>query len=76
MKRVCSPEAIIILCESVGKCKATAGAYGYWVHPIEEWANLFLPWKMTWHITGFGSDLEVMRFERDSRIGTSFPQKT
>ena len=65
IKRVCAPEAIIILCEEVGKSKK----YGFWQHTLEEWMSLFLPWKITWH-TPFQHGVLVMRFEREIKPST------
>lgn len=51
IKRVCRPEAIIILAEEVGKkvfARARARISDTWVHTIEEWKQLFLPWTLTW----------------------------
>lgn len=66
IKRVCTPEAIIILAEGVGKEKTE----GYWEYTLEEWKDLFLPWKLTGYTerkieeTFKGNAGLVMRFER------------
>lgn len=66
IKRVCVPEAIIILAEGIGKVISE----GYWGHTLEEWKELFLPWKLTWYterkIKEPFNDYDglVMRFER------------
>lgn len=69
MKRVCTPEAMIVLAERVGR----GNGYRLWGHPLREWKSLFLPWKLTWcterkiegTFKGSTSNL-VMRFERAS----------
>jgi len=66
IKRVCAPEAIIILAEGVGKKRDSR----YWEHTLEEWKHLFLPWKLTWcserkiEETFKGNAGLVMRFKR------------
>jgi len=66
IKRVCRPEAIIILAEGVGK----KGYSTTWEHTLEEWKRLFSPWKLTWFTerkieeTFKGNVGLVMRFER------------
>lgn len=65
IRRVCTTEAIIILAEGVG----TDSSEVYWEHPLQEWKNLFRPWKLTWYaerkieetFKGFAG--LVMRFE-------------
>ena len=69
MKRVCTPAAIIILAEGTGNRKGM----GYWEHTLQEWRDLFSPWKLTWHIqrkieaTFKGDAGLVMRFESKKR---------
>ena len=65
IKRVCAPEAIIILAEGVGK---TVGTGVTWERPLEEWKDLLLPWKLNW-CSERKIDIDnmfplVMRFER------------
>ncbi len=68
IKRVCAPEAIIILAEGLGKKRGRK----YWEHTLKEWMDLFSPWKLTWcterkiERTHKGSAGLVMRFKRDS----------
>lgn len=63
IKRVCTPEATIILAEGVGKSSSTS----YWERPVEEWKDLFLPWKLVWRMVRNVDPVArglVMRFER------------
>jgi len=68
IKRVCAPEAIIILAEGVGERRWSSS----WEHTLEEWMDLFLPRKLTWSterkieetFKGKSSTGLVMRFER------------
>jgi SAM-dependent methyltransferase len=68
IRRVCMPEAVIILAEGVGKF---VSGQGYWEHDLEVWKRLLFPWKLTWlkerklekSSKGVGHGL-VMRFER------------
>jgi len=68
IKRTCTPKAIIVLAEGVGQFSMT----GYWEHTLEEWTNLFSPWKLTWcterklEETFKGNSGLVMRFEREN----------
>jgi len=62
IKRVCSPEAIIILAEGVGE---KSSRFGYWDRTLEEWKVLFSPYELTWfreRRTLKGYDGLVMRF--------------
>lgn len=69
IKRLCAPEAIIILAEGVGIGRTRR----FWKHTLEEWEELFLPWKLTqyWErkIEETYKDNAglVMRFERNER---------
>jgi len=69
IKRVCAPEAIIILAEGVGKERARK----YWQHTLEEWKELLSPWKLTQYRerkieeTYKSNAGLVMRFERNER---------
>jgi len=66
VKRVCTPKAIIVLCEDVGETKGRT----FWQHTLEEWKQAFSPWKLTWYTerkieeTFKGNAGLVMRFER------------
>ena len=68
IKRVWTPEAIIILAEGVGKQRGGE----YWEHTIEEWIDLFSPWRLTWYTEwNIGKKLKgglVMRFEKSSSM--------
>ena len=65
IKRVCTPRAIIILAEGVGGKKTE----GYWEYTLEEWMQLFSPWRLTWYtereVEGALKAGLVMRFERN-----------
>lgn len=64
IKRVSAQEAIIILAEGVGD---KSRSFGYWERTLEEWKDLFSPWKLSWRIerrTLKGYDGLVMRFSR------------
>ena len=69
IKRVCAPEAIIVLAEGVGNVKSNK----FWQHPLEEYKMLFSPWKLTHHKTRkieetYTSNAGlVMRFERTDK---------
>jgi len=66
IKRVCTLDALIILAEGVGEKRGSR----CWEHTLEEWMDLFLPWKLTWcterkiEETFKGSAGLVLRFER------------
>jgi len=70
IKRVCAPEAIIILAEEEGEKRGST----YWFHTVKEWKDLFLPWKLTWcterkiEETFKGSAGLIMRFESKGEI--------
>ncbi|MFX0138259.1 MAG: class I SAM-dependent methyltransferase [Candidatus Hodarchaeota archaeon] len=71
IKRICKPNAIIILTEAVRK-KKRVDRLGYWEYTLQEWVKLFSPWKITFstlrkleepHKAAAGL---VMRFERNT----------
>jgi len=71
IKRVCAPEAIIILGETVGE---KGGGAPTWQHTLKEWEDLFSPWKLTrcterkLEETFKGYAGLVMRFERSKKV--------
>lgn len=64
IKRVCTSDAVIILAEGVRE-----GGNLTWPHALEEWEDLFSPWKLSWckkriiEETHKGESGLVMRFE-------------
>jgi len=66
IKRVCTPKAIIILAEGVGKEKGL----NYWEYTLEEWKELLSPWQLAWSTereieeTFKGTAGLIMRFAR------------
>jgi len=75
IKRVCTPEATIILVEGVGNLISDLGIY--WEHTLEEWTALFSPWELIWQKerkleASYKSVAHglIMRFEREEKAKT------
>ena len=70
MKRVCEPNAVMVLSEAIGE-KDEKKYMRTWSHTLEEWQNLLSPWKLASHKEqkieeSLAGHMSCMRFERET----------